>query len=244
ELLGHNDDPATRDLLRKLLAETDDWSVFHAALASARRLWGAESPEPDYAAVQNTEAVMPDERDELFRRLQERGDARRLMEILPKLDADGAERLKVILLNRQPLPVAEAQAAVAGPDAVAAGVAAHLLGRAGPEAAGSGKAVAAALRRWWDEWDKNRQEEIRRGAGPGQRTGGLAAPLRSLVWAAGRLGGATDTLLAVATTRADVPFDRPLRRGGGAAPAPRGRAQPGPPPPGGPAARRRAHTRQ
>src|SRR5262249_63319 len=202
ELLGHNDDPATRDLLRKLLAETDDWSVFHAALASARRLWGAESPEPDYAAVQNTEAVMPDERDELFRRLQERGDARRLMEILPKLDADGAERLKVILLNRQPLPVAEAQAGVAGPDAVAAGGAARLLGRAGPEAGGGG----------WDEGDKNRQEEIRRGAGPGQRTGGLAAPLRSLVWAAGRLGGATDTLLAVATTRADVPFDRPLRR--------------------------------
>src|SRR5262249_6911935 len=34
----------------------------------------------------------------------------------------------------------------------------------------------------------------------------------SLCWAAGRLGVATDTLIAVATTRADVPFDRPLRR--------------------------------
>jgi hypothetical protein len=28
------------------------------------------------------------ERDELFRRLQERGDARRMLEVLPKLDED------------------------------------------------------------------------------------------------------------------------------------------------------------
>lgn len=209
ELLGYNDDPATRDLLLRLLAETDDWSLFQAALASARRLWGAESPEPDYAAVQNPQAATW---DELFRRLQEHGDARRLLEVLPKLDADAAVRLKRILLTRQPLPVAEAQVVVAGPDAVPAGVAAHLLGRAGAGAKGSGPAVAAALRRWWGEWDQGRQEETRRGEPSGRRTDRLAAPLRSLIWAAGRLGGATDTLLAVATTRADVPFDRPLRR--------------------------------
>jgi ParB family chromosome partitioning protein len=212
ELLGFNDDPATRDLLLRLLAESDDAGVYHAALASARRLWGEDSPEPDYAAVQNPEFTADDERDELFRRLRERGDARRLLEILPKVNADTAERLKGILLNRQPLPVAEAQTVVAGPDPVAAGVAAHLLGRAGPEARDAGIAIATALRRWWGEWDGGRQDEARRGAAPGERTQALLDPLCSLVWAAGRLRAAPDTLLAIATTRADVAFDRPLRR--------------------------------
>jgi ParB family chromosome partitioning protein len=213
ELLGFNDDPATRDLLLRLLAQSDDQGVCQAALASARRLWGPDSPEPDYAVVQNPEFLSDeDECETLFRRLRERGDARRLLELLPKLDAETAERVKGLLLNRQPLPVAEAQAVVAGPDAVAAGVAAHLLGRAGPAAPSAGPAVAAALRRWWGEWDNGRQDEARRGAAPGARTRLLLDPLCSLVWAAGRLRVAADTLLTVATTRADVPFDRPLRR--------------------------------
>jgi ParB family chromosome partitioning protein len=187
------------------------WEVFETTLASARRLWGSESLEPDYAAAQNPH-IDPRWYDDLFRRLQEQGDARRLLEILPKVNAAVAARLKESLLNRRPLPVAAAQAVVAGPDVAAAGVAAHLLGRAGPGEQGSGPAVAGALRRWWTEWDKGRREEARRGATPGRDTGKLAEPLRSLIWAAGRLGAAADTLIAAATTRPDVPFDRPLRR--------------------------------
>jgi ParB family chromosome partitioning protein len=77
---------------------------------------------------------------------------------------------------------------------------------------GSGPAVETALRRWWGEWDRGRGEEARRGWGPGREVGRLSEPLRSLVWAAGRLGVAADTLSVLATSRADVPFDRPLRR--------------------------------
>jgi ParB family chromosome partitioning protein len=211
ELLGYDDEPATRELLPRLLAEADDYDVFQAAMTSARRLWGPDSLEPDYAAVQNKE-VGADEVEDSFRRLQERGDAKRMLEVLPKLDAEGAARLKGILLGRQPLPVAEAQAVVAGPDAAAAGVAAHLLGRAGPAAAGSARSVAAALARWWGEWDRGRQEESRRGTAAGKLVGHLLEPLRSLLWAAGRLGGAETTLIAVATTRPDAVYDRPLRR--------------------------------
>jgi ParB family chromosome partitioning protein len=107
------------------------------------------------------------------------------------------------------VPVAEAQAVLAGPDPAAAGVAAHLLGRAGATGAA---AVAAALARWWGEWDKGRREETWRGAEAGKLVGALLEPLSSLAWAAGRLGTGTDTLTAMATTRTDVPFDRPLRR--------------------------------
>jgi ParB family chromosome partitioning protein len=211
ELLGYNDEPATRDLFLQLLTKIVDSDLLNTALVSARRLWGQESPEPDYAAVQNEEPD-PYMLDELYDRLQKHGDARRLLEILPRLAAEVAERLEGILLNRQPVPVAEAQAVIAGTDAVAAGVAAHLLGRAGQQASGSGPAVAAALRCWWAEWDKGRQEEARRGSAAGTLTGSLAGPLRNLIWAAGRLGGAEDTLVTVATTRTDVPFDRSLRR--------------------------------
>jgi hypothetical protein len=133
-----------------------------------------------------------------------------MLEILARMDRDAAARLKGILLSRQPLPVAEAQAVVAGPDPAAAGVAAHLLGRAG--ATEAGPAVASALTYWWGEWDKGRREETRRGAVAGELVENLAPPLHSLLWAAGRLGVAGDTLLTAATTRADVPYDRPLRR--------------------------------
>jgi ParB family chromosome partitioning protein len=213
DLLGYNDDPATHALLLRQLTEQADPWVLQTTLAAARRLWGAASLEPDYAVVCNPmidEEHAPEDLDTLFRPLQERGDARRLLEILPKAYPDAARRIKGILLGRQPLPVAEAQAVVAGPDAAAAGMAAHLLGRAG--AAESGPPVAAALARWWAEWEKGRQEETRRGAVPGKLVGHLLEPLHSLLWAAGRLGVASDTLLAVAGTRTDVPYDRPLRR--------------------------------
>ena len=209
ELLRDNDDPATRDLLLRLLAETASAALVEVALDSARKLWGGDSLEPDYAAVRNSNSK-PDVRDVLFRRLQEHGDARRLLEILPRVYPEAAGRLKGILLSRQPLPVTEAQVVASGPDAAAAGVAAHLLGRAGEPV--SEPVVAAALRRWWGEWDKGRQQETRRGAAAGQLSGHLLEPLGVLVWAAGRLGVASDTLFTIATTRAEVPFDRPLRR--------------------------------
>ncbi len=133
-----------------------------------------------------------------------------MLEILPKLYHEAAGRVQGILLSRQPLPVAEAETVVAGPDALAAGVAAHLLGRAGT--ARSGPPVAAALGRWWREWDSKRKEEIRRGVKAGTWSGVLAEPLRSLSWAAGKLGVGADTLLAMATTRADNVHDRRLRR--------------------------------
>lgn len=112
-----------------MLATTDGYDVFETALASARKLWGEDSLEPDYAAVQNAEGS-EEHIDAIFDRLREHGDAKRMLEVLPKLNAESAKRLEDILMARQPLPVAEAQAVVAGPDVLAAGVAAHLLGRA------------------------------------------------------------------------------------------------------------------
>ena len=41
-LLGYNDDPATRDLLLRLLSGGGDWSILGEAMTSARRLFGPE----------------------------------------------------------------------------------------------------------------------------------------------------------------------------------------------------------
>src|SRR5262249_59483333 len=105
----------------------DSHGLLQSALTRARRLWGADWLEPDYAAMRNPH-IDAEDLDALFRRLQERGDARRILEILPRLTPDAAARLKGVLLSRHPLPVAEAETVAAGPDAAAAGVAAHLLG--------------------------------------------------------------------------------------------------------------------
>jgi ParB family chromosome partitioning protein len=211
ELLGYNDEPASRDLILRLLAETPDTDVFEAARNSAHRLWGRESLEPDYAAIRNHE-IDPDERTQLLDRLRERGDARRMLEVVPHLDAETAGRIEEILLARQPLPVAEARAVVSGPDAAAAGVAAHLLGRAGPErAAGAGPAIEAALKRWWEEWDR-RQQQARRGSKSGEGPEALVNPLLSLIWAAGRLGAGAEVLAAIAGSRVTSPKEAPLRR--------------------------------
>src|SRR5262249_2404695 len=53
EMLGYNDDPATRDLLLKLLSTDANLHVVNNAKTSARRLWGEDSLEPDYAILQN-----------------------------------------------------------------------------------------------------------------------------------------------------------------------------------------------
>src|SRR5262249_52921113 len=105
QLLGYNDDPATRDLLLRLLAEDNNWTVGSVALTSARRLWGAESLEPDYAAIQNPFApAHANEIRDALKRVCEKGDARRLFEILPKCPPPTQDALATSLLNRVPPP--------------------------------------------------------------------------------------------------------------------------------------------
>ncbi len=128
-LLGYNNDPATRDLLLRLLAKEAD--VVEAAMAAARRLWGQDSLEPDYAVVQNEDLDHLDDHEKILARLRDRGEPRRIFEILPKCPAPVRATLATGLLNRAEPPVAEALAALDSPDPTTAGTAAHILGRAG-----------------------------------------------------------------------------------------------------------------
>ena len=156
ELMGHNDDPATRDLLLRLLAGEEDEEVLEAALVAARRLWGEESLEPDYAVIQNEEASYLDDFDETLDRVRDRGEPRRLFEILPKCPDEVRESLAISLVNRAELPIAEARAALESPDPITAGTAARILGRAGTAAADAGKVLEAALKKWRQVWEEKR----------------------------------------------------------------------------------------
>src|SRR5204863_9021251 len=83
-LLGHHDDPATRDLLLRLLAEDDHHGVVVGAMAAARRLFGRDSLEPDYAVLQNDLAWTLGNYQEVLARVRDLGEPRRIFEILPK----------------------------------------------------------------------------------------------------------------------------------------------------------------
>src|SRR5205807_2523276 len=106
------------------------------ALTAARRLWGEEALEPDFALLRNPNAEEMDEFDEVLKRVCERGDAAALFGLLAKGSETVRTEVTNTLINRKPMPIAEARAALNGKDEATVQVAAHLLGRAATEAAG------------------------------------------------------------------------------------------------------------
>ena len=219
ELLGHNDDPATRDLLLKLIATLSPWgnqANAPQALESARRVFGMASLEPDYASLQNPNALRFYDLDNILGRVRERGEASRIFEILPKCPEGGIrEGLRGCLLNRPSLPLVEARDALEGVDASTVALAAHILGRAGKAAADSAPAVAAAITRWRAAWEEKRAwyvGGVRNITGTNDLATALTPCLRDLVWAAGQLGVAGKAFEEIVASRPDDPEFRPIRR--------------------------------
>ncbi len=210
EQLGYNNEPSTRDLLLKMLSESDDTMSVEAALTSARRLWGPDALEPDYALLRNPNEG--NDYDEVLKRACERGEPAELFRLL----ASGIEFVHTAianaLINRTPPPLAEARAALTSQNAKTVQVAAHLLGRAGSAAKDAAKDVAAALDRWAAAWQERRRlvakDNLPRDR---QQLDQLTPCLTSLIWAAGRLGVAQDRLVALAAAGADDPLYRPIR---------------------------------
>lgn len=212
ELLGYDDEPATRDLLLRLLGGDGDFDDLDTAMTSARRLWGRDALEPAYAVLSNEYAeVVLDDFDELLTWVCERGEPRRLFELLTKCPDSAREALASGLLGRPELPVAEAKEAIGSREPVTAGVAARILGRAGKAAADAGPAVEAALAKWRMEW-ADKRKAFDDDSSLGMRLGNpLKACLQKLVWAAGRLGAAKDALIEIAGTPSDDPEFQPIR---------------------------------
>ncbi|WP_435011632.1 HEAT repeat domain-containing protein [Tundrisphaera lichenicola] len=218
ELLGHDDEPASRDLLLRLLAspESEGWGILPEVLTAARRLWSPESLEPDYSVIQNPEAILLDDFEEILGRLRDRGEPARIFEVLPRCAGVAREPLQASLLNREPLPVAEAQAALESADSITAGLAARVLGRAGHPSSEVAVSLQSALDRWRRSWEEKRptfesddpdeEDEI----APGSEQA-MTRCVRDLTWAVGRLGGAGKAFGEIVAARPDDPKYRPIR---------------------------------
>lgn len=218
ELLAHNDDPATRDLLLKLLTTLPAWDPDASAddaMQSARHVFGLESLEPDYAVLRNADVLELDDFEEILARVQNRGEPAKIFEILPKCPEEVRGSLQGCLLNRADLPILEAKNALESPDASTATLAAHVLGRAGEKAADSAPSIVAAIAHWQAAWEKKRAWQVsgNRSSSEGNEQATALTPcLRTLVWAASRLKVADEVLAEVVAIRPDDPEYRPIRR--------------------------------
>jgi ParB family chromosome partitioning protein len=207
--LGWNDEPATRELLLRLLRSDRDDEVLREALHSARRLWGSASLEPDYAILQNLYADFED--DTLLERVCERGEPQRIFDILPDCPEEMAGRLANSLLARPDLPLAEADRAIGSHDERAVALAAQIIGRVGAKAKKSGPALESAWRKWQGLWQERRLE-LARGKETDEREFLRTTHcLEKLLWAAGRLGVAQEAIVATVADRPDDSLARPLR---------------------------------
>jgi ParB family chromosome partitioning protein len=214
EVLGDDDDPATRDLLLKTVATESDLEVGTAAFRSARRLMGESSLEPHYAWLQNPLAECHED-GESVEVLAKRGDAKRMFEIMPRCPAEVRDALANALLAREAPPVAEAVEAVTSPDARTARIAARLLGRAGRDAPAKARAgLDAGLDKWLRAWDARRGSfaPAYDGDEDDELRDDLTPVARAFLWAAGRVGAAEAPVIAAATRAADDATYRPLRR--------------------------------
>lgn len=215
EQLGHQDEPANRDLLLKLLQTDPDGDVVTAAYNAARRLCGRDSLEPHYALIQHPDARelidgsdLSDER--ILDAIHRRGEPLRLLQLFPRCSSEVQTQLEASLLGRASIPVKEAAAALAHADEGTVRLAARLLGKAGAGDAATKTAVGDALARWSAAW-QDRRAKLQRDPSQRETLDRAADCLRGLIWAAGRVGVSPDKVADLAASRPDDPLFKPVR---------------------------------
>jgi ParB family chromosome partitioning protein len=215
ELLRHDDDPATRDLLLKIIS-TDQTGVLAVAIASASGLFGDNLLEVHFAFLANPLASHADT-DVAVRAVGEQADAARVFEQIDGFGLADQAAVGTLLVARRPLPTAAAVRALSGSGPVAARVAAKVVGYAGPgdpAAAGAGPALAEAFGRWHKLWGELLDRLAARGDGGDEVTHAMGPTLEALLWAAARHNTGQDVAASAATAAAagtGSPARRPVR---------------------------------
>ncbi|QEG40491.1 HEAT repeat domain-containing protein [Roseimaritima ulvae] len=208
EQLGYNDDPATRDLLLRLLSSKEFDPL---VLQAARRLFGEESLEPDYAALRSGYDPIVDEY--VFgcvRRVCESGQPEPMFALLASDNEDVRTAIGTNLMGREPLPVEAAVQSLNSPHGAVVDVAAHVLGHSAKKS--DGKPIPEACQQWLQRWNDCRQA-TRQSGDRRQRLElqQATASLTRLVWAAGRCGVAKDQLVEWIGSHQDDHCFRPVR---------------------------------
>ncbi|MFO0758413.1 MAG: HEAT repeat domain-containing protein [Byssovorax sp.] len=209
ELLAHDGDPASREALIKRLEEDVDHATALAAARSLRKRDGESSLEPDYLLLR---ARYSNLEPDTLGRLREKGDAARILELLPKIPSQHENTyvrpLVSALLARSPLPLDAASAQIGSVFERVAAVAAQILGRAGTSAAKAhGKALVEATRKAASAWATARAE-VERGV---DRLEPQTERYRRMIIAAGKLGVGAEEVIAAASLGGDDPRARAIR---------------------------------
>ena len=209
-LLEYDSEPTTRDLIAARLRE-ETWQPAAQALAhSLRKLWGADSLEPDYVFLQAAKADL--EKDTL-ERLRKRGDPTRLIAILPEIKVPHTYLAPVVRILLGSANVDAAAPHLGSVHPRVASVAAEIVGRAGkPAAKAHGKRLTEVTKANREAW---LAEYARRCDGKTNRLDEVTPPYRAALWACGRLDVAADELVAAVTLAegtAKPALARPLRR--------------------------------
>jgi ParB family chromosome partitioning protein len=204
EMLGFDQDPATRSLLLKGLVGEEDGDTQEVFYNAARRHFGPDSLEPDYALLRNPELEYTYEaKEQALERVGKKGEPARILEVHEATrDSDVREKLTHLLINQATIPAAVLVKALGGREIETAALAARLLVRGG-DAKAPGDAFESALIAWRKRWDEEQKKATAAGDDDDEDDDDnplakLTTGLRSLVWAAGRLGVARDELIAMA----------------------------------------------
>jgi len=210
-LLEFDADPHTRALIGERLREESFNGVANALAHSLRKLYGADSLEPDYMYLQAQQVTL--EKDTL-ERLRKRGDPARMLELLPRIKRNEyVAPVMQILLSRTPLPIDAAAPHLGSVHPRVAAVAAEIVGRVGPAAAKAhGKRLTEVLKAARETW---LAEYARFADGKPTRIDEVEPAYRSALWAAGRLDVAADELVSALTLAEGTAFPargRALRR--------------------------------
>ena len=209
EILAHDKDPASRAALIDRLESEDDYRVARQAAESLRKLDGDDSLEPDYAIAC---AAFGNLEPRTVERLRERGDAGRLLDLLPKIPEDRRDELvpplTAALLARSPLPLDAAASRLESVHERVARVAAQIVARAGKSAAKAhGKGVIAAAHKAAESWTKARARIDR----DDDDLPAATERYRRLVDALGKLEVGAEEITAAASLGGDDAHARPVR---------------------------------
>ncbi len=209
DVLAHDADPASREALVARIEDDVDIGVARTAALSLRKRDGEASLEPDYVLLRARYAGLE---ANTLERLRERGDAAKILELLPKIPAQHEQTtvrpLIGALLSRTPLPLDAAASQIGSVFERVAAVSAQILARAGASAAKAhGKALVEATRKAALAWSEARAE-LDRGV---DRLAPQTERYRRMIIAAGKLGVGADEVIAAASLGGDDPRGRVVR---------------------------------
>lgn len=99
ELLQHDDDDASREILIDYVKNDDDFDVVEEAVKSLRKMYGKDSLEPDYIFLQSPHTELE---VDTMKRISEKGDAGKLMEVIENLQCqEYRDQILQALLKRK-----------------------------------------------------------------------------------------------------------------------------------------------